>query len=112
MLPERPLIDLRTKVKGKVLLQHVADSGHQTKWAGKVKAGDFYKVAVDCVGSRGMLVIVPQKGWKSARQCSAGFGAYTVDHRYASESAVETVRIEAPSGARWAVLVVASGPST
>lgn len=108
-LPEdstRPLVDLRTEVKGKILLHHVADSGDQTEWVGKLKAGNLYKVAVDCVGSQGMMTIVPRKGWTTARQCSAGFGTYTVDNRPASTPEVETLMIKAPRGARWAVLAV------
>ncbi|MET8162593.1 hypothetical protein ABZT47_40090 [Sphaerisporangium sp. NPDC005289] len=50
--PARPLVDLRTKVKGKVLLHHVADDG-DAEWAGKLKVGNSYKIAVDCAGSQG-----------------------------------------------------------
>lgn len=102
----RPLVDLRTEVKGKILLHYVADSGDQAEWAGKLKVGNSYKVAVDCVGSQGTMMIVPRKGWKTVRQCSAGFGTYTVDNHPASTPEAETLMIKAPHGARWAVLAV------
>ncbi|MFG2078613.1 hypothetical protein [Nonomuraea maritima] len=103
--PARPLVDLRTKVDGKVLLHHVADSGDEISWTGTVKVKGPYKVTVDCVGAQGMLMVAPHKGWKAVRQCGVKYGTYTVGGDPGSKPTVATLMIEAPQHAGWAVLV-------
>ncbi|MEV4370109.1 hypothetical protein AB0J71_23775 [Nonomuraea sp. NPDC049637] len=102
--PARQLVDLRTKVKGNVLLHHVADSG-DIEWVGKLKVGTSYKIALDCAGSQGKLTIVMSEGFQALRQCAAGYTTYTIGDYPVSRPEPYTLTINAPADARWAVLV-------
>jgi hypothetical protein len=102
--PARPLVDLRKKVKGKVLLHHVAD-GDEDEWVGKLKVGSSYKIAMDCSGSQGKLAIAISEGFQTLRQCVAGYTTVTLDVYPGKKPKPRTLTVKAPSGASWAVLV-------
>lgn len=100
----RALVDLREKVKGRVLLHHVADSG-EVAWAGELKVGNAYKIAVDCTGSRGKLAIALSGGFRTLRQCAAGYTTFTIDNFPVGKPEPRTLTVTAPSDAGWAVLL-------
>ncbi|WP_143021991.1 hypothetical protein [Nonomuraea maritima] len=100
----RPMVDLRKKVNGKVLLHHVADS-NEVAWSGELKVGNAYKIAVDCAGSRGKLAITISASFRTLRQCAAGYTTFTLDNYPVGKPERRTLTVKAPSGARWAVLV-------
>ncbi|MFG6195083.1 hypothetical protein [Nonomuraea sp. JJY05] len=91
-------------MKGKVLLHHVADGG-EDEWAGELKVGNSYKIAVDCAGSQGKLAIAISEGFQTLRQCAAGYTTFTLDNYPVSKPKPRTLTVKAPSGASWAVLV-------
>ncbi|MGI5286740.1 hypothetical protein ACQEVF_25845 [Nonomuraea polychroma] len=103
--PTRPLTDLRKESKGKVLLHHVADTGDQTEWVGKLKVGNSYKIAVACVGCQGKLAIVMSEGFRTSWQCAAGYSTFRISIYPDSKPKARSLTIKAPLGARWAVLV-------
>jgi hypothetical protein len=98
------LVDLRKKVKGKVLLHHVGDSG-EAVWVGELKVGNSYKIAMDCTGSQEQLAIVMSEGFRTLRRCDAGYTTVTLDPYPVSKPRPRTLTVTAPPGAEWAVLV-------
>ncbi|MEU6730252.1 hypothetical protein ABZ917_41665 [Nonomuraea wenchangensis] len=51
------------------------------------------------------LAIVLSEGFQSLRQCAAGFNVTAIDDYPVSGAQAHTLTINAPPGARWAVLV-------
>lgn len=103
--PTQPLTDLRKEAKGKILLHHVADTGDQTEWVGKLKVGSSYKIAVACAGSQGKLAIVMSEGFRTSWQCAAGYNTFRISNYPDSKPEARRLTVKAPLGSRWAVLV-------
>lgn len=105
-LENRPLADLRKKVKGKVVLFHADHKAEQPYWTAEVRLGSAFKVAVDCVGSREILVMHAVDSFQFNRQCFAGYTTYTVDNYPPKPLKTRQLKVHAPHGAKWAILVV------
>ncbi|MEU6714324.1 hypothetical protein ABZ897_22895 [Nonomuraea sp. NPDC046802] len=101
-------MDLKKKVKtkGTVVLSHVDEKAEQSSWTAAVRLGNTYKVAVDCVGPQGKLVIRVTGRINMVRQCIAGYTTLTSDGYPRKKSKVRHLTVEAPPGAKWAVLIV------
>lgn len=101
----RPLVDLKRKTRGKVLLFHTDGKAKQIYWTTKVRLGTSFTVAVDCVGPEGELVIQAVGAVHMVRQCIAGYTTYTVDDYPPQRPKAYELVVRAPRGAKWAVLV-------
>ncbi|YCK40171.1 hypothetical protein ACNF49_40735 [Actinomadura sp. ATCC 39365] len=102
---ERPLTDLKIRAKGKVLLFHVNEKAERTDWTAQVALGTAFRVAVDCVGPEGTLVIQAPHALHLNRQCIAGYTTYTVDDYPPKPPKTYKLRVQAPRGAKWAILI-------
>jgi hypothetical protein len=103
---ERALADLRRKVKGKAALFHTDEKAEQANWTARMRVGTYYKVAVDCVGSDGYLVVRATNGLNMVSQCFAGYNTWTVDNLPRKAPRNYKLTVQAPRGAKWAILVV------
>lgn len=103
---ERALADLRRKIKGKTALFHADEKAEQSNWTARVKVGTYYKVAVDCVGSEKNLVVKATNGLNMVSQCFAGYNTWTVDNLPRKVPRNYKLTVQAPQGAKWAILIV------
>lgn len=101
----RALVDLRTKVKGKILLHHVDREAKQTYWSAKLRLNSSYRIGVDCAGSQGTLLIKIDDGFYTARQCFAGYTTITIDNYPEKRAKTRKLTVNAPHGAKWAIIV-------
>ncbi|MFI7464085.1 hypothetical protein [Nonomuraea sp. NPDC049646] len=99
----RVLADLSRSAKGKVLLHHVEEDGQTHRWATKLSMGKSFRLEVDCLGASGTM-IVRVDGSQLPHQCNAEPGGVRVSV-VPDPVAVRSVKVEAPKGARWAILL-------
>lgn len=99
----RALADLSKGVKGKVWLHHVDEEGQNRRWTTRVKMGTSFRLEVDCVGASGTMM-VRIDGSQLPHQCSIGPNGVRIS-TIPDDVAVRSIKVEAPEGARWAVLI-------
>ncbi|MER6512825.1 hypothetical protein ABT158_38870 [Nonomuraea sp. NPDC001636] len=99
----RALADLSKSAKGKVLLHHVDEEGQARRWTTKLKMGASFRLEVDCVGASGTIIVRVGKS-QLPHQCSIDPGGVRVS-MIPDDVAVRSVKVEAPEGAKWAILI-------
>ncbi|MER6578623.1 hypothetical protein [Nonomuraea sp. NPDC001023] len=100
---DRPLADLAKSAKGKVLLRQVDEEGRSDRWSTKLRMGTSFRLEVDCVRASGTMIVRVGET-QLPHQCSAGPGGVRVS-TIPDDVAVRSVKVEAPKGARWAILI-------
>lgn len=101
----RPLVDLKKKIKGEVIISHTDEKAEQAEWTAEIKIGNTYKVAVDCVGPEGKLQVQATNGLNVVRQCIAGYTVVTLDNYPQKPPKNHQLTVHAPPGAKWAILI-------
>jgi hypothetical protein len=102
----RRLVDLKKKVKGKVIISHVDEKAEQANWTADIRINNAYVVAVDCVGPEGKLNVKTTSGLSFLRQCVDGYTTVTIDNYPQKPSKAHQLTVNAPPGAKWAILIV------
>ncbi|MGW2215192.1 hypothetical protein ACWCSD_09400 [Nonomuraea sp. NPDC001684] len=99
----RALADLTKSAKGKVLLHHVDEQGRTDRWTTKLKMRASFRLEVDCVGASGTIIVRVGRT-QLPHQCSIEPGGVRVS-MIPDDAAVRSVKVEAPEGAQWAILI-------
>ncbi|NRQ34294.1 hypothetical protein HII36_20910 [Nonomuraea sp. NN258] len=99
----RALVDLSKRAKGKVLLHHVDDEGQTYRWTTRLKMGTSFRLDVDCVEASGTMIVRIGKS-QLPHQCSARPGGVRFS-TIPDKAAVRSIQVEAPKGAKWAILI-------
>ncbi|MFD2354810.1 hypothetical protein ACFSTC_44445 [Nonomuraea ferruginea] len=98
-------MNLKKKAKGKNRLISRRQQGEHAYWTGRAKLGGSFKVAVDCVGPQGEVVIDGVEAFHFVRQCISGYTTYTVDRYPSGPLETHKVTVRASEGIKWAILV-------
>jgi hypothetical protein len=97
------LAGLSQDVKGKILLHHVEEQGQASTWSTDLKVGTSFRLAIDCVGADGTMMVRVGKS-QFPRRCSTGPGdirTSTIPNRLE----IRRIEVGAPPGAKWAILI-------
>ncbi|MGW0589806.1 hypothetical protein [Streptosporangium sp. NPDC002607] len=97
------LADISQGVKTKILLHHVEKQGQASTWSTDIKVGTSFRLATDCVGADGIMMVRVGKS-QFPRRCSTGPGdirTSTIPNRIE----VSRIAVEAPLGAEWSILI-------